>query len=137
MNYYAKLVYGLNDDYTPDYTQVHISIVEGIYEVDYRQQAKVIGCVNITENSFCKFITQPYDIIHTGEYTITLKKRNFIMDTQLVSYEDTYTLLSYLLIAEGYTQEKITQITTAINNITNNPAIQTSQNVYTSWISFD
>ena len=123
MNYYGKIY---NDDYNPDNIQIHITIVEGIYESQFRQKARKIGDVNISENSFCKYVKHPYDIMNIGEFTITLKKRG----------GETYTLLSHLLTIEGYNQEEITQITTAINSISNNSSIKTNQNCLGDWITF-
>jgi hypothetical protein len=123
MNYYAKIY---NDDYNPDDIKVHISIIEGIYEVNLRQKARVIGDVNITENTFCKYVKYPYDVINIEEYTITLKKNG----------EETYTLLSYLLTIEGYTPERIGEIITAIYNISNNISIKTNKNCLGNWIIF-
>lgn len=125
MNYYARLYNVLNDDYTPDYTKRHVFIVEGMYEVNLRQKARVIGDINITDNSFFKRVKQPYDVISIGEYTITLKKSG------------EYTLLSHVLTSEGCTSERIAQITTAIHAISNNTSIKTNQNCYGDWISLD
>jgi hypothetical protein len=118
MNYYAKLY---NDDYEPNNIKVHMSIVEA----HLTQTARVIGDLNITENSFCKYVKQPYDIIEKGEYTITLKKLG----------EATYTLLSHLLTLERYTHERITQISSAIHAISNNTSIKTNQNCCGDWIN--
>jgi len=134
MNYYAKLY---NDNSNPDDIKIHISVIEGIYESNFRQKARVVGDVNITDNSFCKYVKQPYDVIRTDGYTITLNKRILNMETNVVSYDETYTLLSHLLATEGYTQERITQISTAINNILNNRSIKTNQHCLRNWITFD
>jgi hypothetical protein len=116
MNYYAKLY---NDDYEPNNIKVHMSILE----THLTQKARVIGDLNITENSFCKYVKQPYDIIEKGEYTITMKNRG------------EYTLLSHLLTLEGYTHERITQISSAIHAISSNTSIKTNQNCCGDWIS--
>jgi hypothetical protein len=124
MNYYAHLYYGMDGEYMLDYTQAHIKIVEGVYESQLRQKAKEIGIVNFATNSFYKQVKQPYNVIHIGENTITLKR---------MYGSETYTLLSHLLTTEGYTQERIAQITAAVHNISNNTSIKTNQN----WVRFD
>ena len=118
MNYYAKL-------YSDD-VYVHISVIEGIYYSHLKQKARVVGDVNITENKFCKYVKQPYDVINMDENSITLKK----------SGEETYTLLQNLLISEDYTSEHIDRITSAINTISNNRAIRTNQSCLGNWITF-
>lgn len=132
MNYYAELY---NDDLNPNNVKVHIFIVEGIYEVNGRQKARVIGNLNITDNRFYKMVKQPYDVLNEGEYTIILKEHNYNRETRSVSYEKTYTLLSHLLTEEGYSQERIQQITTAINSISNNRSIKTDKNFCGTWIN--
>ena len=124
MNYYARRY---NASYDIDTITPHLSIIEGVYEANLMQKAKVIGDVNLIENSICKYVKQPYDVVNMDEYTITLKKTG----------EATYTLLSHLLTTEGYTQERIIQLTTAIHNISNNTSIKTNQNCYGDWISFE
>ena len=114
MTYYAKLY---NDDYDLNNITIYIIVEEHL-----DQKARVIGVVNIIENSFCKYVTQPYDIIEKGDYTITLKKHG------------EYTLLSHLLTLEGYTHERITQISSAIHAISNNTSIKTNQNCCEDWI---
>jgi len=130
MNYYATLY---NDDSNPNNVKVHVFVVEGIYEVNGLQKARVIGNINITDNRFTKMVKQPYDVINEGEYTITLKEHNYNDQTRTVVYEKTYTLLSHLLTEEGHSQERIGQITTAIHNISNNRSIKTDK---TRWINF-
>ena len=133
MNYYANMY---SDTSNPEDVEVHIRIVEGIYESQNHQKARVIGDVNITQSRFSKYVKQPYNIINIGEFTITLKKRNYNDETHSVSYEETYTLLSHLLTAEGYTQERITQITTAIHNISNDKTIKSNHDCLGDWIIF-
>lgn len=118
MNYYAKLY---NDDYDLNNITIYVIVVEEHLD----QKARVIGVVNIIENSFCKYVKQPYDIIEKAEYTITLKTRG----------EATYTLLSHLLTLEGYTHERITQISSAIHAISNNTSIKTNPNCCGDWIN--
>jgi len=125
MNYYAKLDENL------------ISIVEGIYESKQQLKARVIGAINNTDNTFCKFVKQPYDVLQTGEYTITMKKRVFNMDTHRVTFEETYTLLTNILTLNGYTQERITQIIMAIQLISNDSSIKSNQGCIGSWISLN
>ena len=67
---------------------------------------------------------------------ITLKKDNYDKEIHRLLHEETYTLLSHLLITEGYTQEKVNQISTAIHNISNNKAIKTYQYCLRNWINF-
>ena len=133
MNYYAKLY---KDDYNLDDIEVHIQIIEGIYESNLRQKARVIGDVNITENSFCKYVKQPYDVINVGEHTITLKKRFYNMETNSTSFEKTYTLLSHLLTTEGHTPERIAKISSAIYTISNDISIKTNQSCIGDWVKF-
>jgi hypothetical protein len=132
MNYYAELY---NDDSNPDNIKVHVFVVEGIYEANGMQKARVIGNLNITDNRFYKMLKQPYNVINEGEYTITLKQHNYNDQTRKVVYEKTYTLLSHLLTEEGHSQERIEQITTAIHNISNNRSIKTDQNFCGTWIN--
>ena len=106
MNYYAKIY---NDNYNINNIKKHISIIEGIYEANLRQKARVIGDMNITDNKFCKYVKQPYDVINSDENTITLKKNG----------EETFIRLSHLLTTEGYTQDQILHIITSIQNISN------------------
>lgn len=124
MNYYAIRY---NASYDIDTIAPHLSIIEGVYESNLRQKARVIGDVNLIENSICKYVKHPYDVVNIDEYTITLKKTG----------EVTYTLLSHLLTTEGYTQEQIIQLTIAIHNISNNTSIKTNQNCLGDWISFE
>ena len=131
MNYYAELY---NDEYIPDNVKMHFFVVEGIYEANGQQKARVIGNLNITDNIFYKMVKQPYDVLNEGEYTITLKQQNYNDQTRSVSYEKTYTLLSHLLTEEGYSQERIEQITIAINSISNNRSIKTDKNFCGTWI---
>jgi len=133
MNYYANMY---SDTSNPEDIQIHISIIEGIYEGQNHQKARVIGDVNISKSSFSKYVKHPYNIINTGEFTITLKKRNYNSETHCVSYEETYTLLSHLLTAEGYAQERIAQITTAIHNISNDKTIKSNHDCIGGWIIF-
>ena len=130
MNYYVTLY---NDDTNPDNIKVHVFVVEGIYEVNGLQKARDIGNINITDNRFTKMVKQPYDVINEGEYTITLKQHNYNDQTRKVVYEKTYTLLSHLLAEEGYSQERIDHITSAIHNISNNRSIKADK---TRWINF-
>ena len=131
MNYYAELY---NDEYIPDNVKMHFFVIEGIYEANGRQKARVIGNLNITDNIFYKMVKQSYDVINQGEYTIILKEHNYNRETRSVSYEKTYTLLSHLLTEEDYSQERIEQITTAINSISNNRSIKTDKNFCGTWI---
>jgi hypothetical protein len=132
MNYYATLY---NDELNPDHIKVHVFVVEGIYEANGRQKARVIGNLNITDNRFYKMVKQPYDVINEEEYTITLKEQNYNNEIRKVVYEKTYTLLSHLLTNEGHSQERIEQITSAIHNISNNRSIKTDQNFCGTWIN--
>jgi hypothetical protein len=116
MNYYGNIYY---DDSNPDTINVHISIIEGVYEINLTQKARVIGSVNITTNSFCKLVKQPYNAVYIGHNTIKI-------GTGL--RQITYTLLSDLLTTEGKSPEQIEEITTAINNISNNKQIKPAYN---------
>jgi hypothetical protein len=121
MNYYANFY---NDDYNPEDIKIHMHVIEGIYELNFVQKARRVGDVNITENKFLKHVKRSDNVVNIGENTITLK------------YMGEWTLLSHLLITAGYTPERIEQITTAINNISNNTSIKTNQNCYGEWINF-
>jgi len=125
MNYYAK----------QDNNQ--ISIIEGIYEINLLRKARVIGAINNTDITFCKFVKQPYDVLHMGEHTITLKKHGYNMDTHRVTFEETYTLLTHILTINGYTQERISQIIMAIQRISNDSTIKSNQGCVGSWISLN
>lgn len=125
MNYYAKLY---TDEYYPDNIKVYISVIEGIYEIDTQQKARDVCSVNITENKIYKCRKHPFNVIGLGEYTMTLRKDNYDKEIHRLLHEETYTLLSHLLINAGYTQERVDQITTAIHAISNNKAIKTYQN---------
>jgi len=133
MNYYAILY---TDNYIPDNIKIHISVIEGIYDSNLRQKARVIGNINITDNIFYKHVKHPYNVINIGENTITLKKSYYNDETHSICHEQTYTLLSHLLITEGYTQEKIAQIITAINNISNNRSIKTHIHYLENYVTF-
>jgi hypothetical protein len=132
MNYYGKIY---RDNFYPNDIKTYIQIIEGIYEANNRQKIRVIGSINITENKFMKFVKIPYDVINIGENTITIKKTHYNPDTLVVYYQDTYTLLSDILIAEGYTHEIITQIINAVNSISNNKLIKTNHNCIGNWIN--
>jgi hypothetical protein len=138
MNYYAKLYTDeyYPDNINPDDIKVYISVIEGIYEIDTQQKARVVCTVNITENKIYKWRKHPFNVIGLGEYTIILKKDNYDNEIHRLLHEETYTLLSHLLITEGYTQERVNQITTAIHNISNNKAIKTYQYCLRNWINF-
>jgi hypothetical protein len=127
MNYYGKLYHDGND--------IHITIIEGIYESHLRQKARVLGDINISNSTFCKYVKQPYDVIHIGDTTVTLKKYNFNIETNSILYEEIYTLLSQLLTSNGYTQVRIDQITSAIDTISNNRSIKTNQGCVGDWIT--
>ena len=133
MNYYAKIYY---DDYDSNNIKTHLHIVEGVYEVNAHQKARVIGDVNITENTFIKYRKHSYNVIDMGENTITLKRLHYNDTIHNVSEEDTYILLQNLLTTEGHTQENIQQIITHINNISNNISIKTNNNCLGEWIAF-
>ena len=133
MNYYAKLY---TDEYYPDNIKVYISVIEGIYETNGNQKARVVGIINMTENTFCKYAKQSYNVVGITDITITLKKSNYSNETRSILSEETYTLLSHLLITEGYTPERIEQITNAVHTISNNKTIKTNQNCLEGWISF-
>jgi hypothetical protein len=133
MNYYAKLY---TDDYYLDNIKVYIHVIEGIYQTDTRQKTRVVCSVNITENKICKYVKRPFDVVGLGEYTITLNKHNYDNETHTVLHEETYILLSHLLISAGYTQERVQQITNAIHTVSNNRAIKTNQNCLGNWIDF-
>ena len=119
MNFYGKIY---NDG-----ENTHISVIEGLYYLTLLPKARVIGDINITENKFCKYVKQPYDVINIGENIITLKKRQYDMTTHIVSYETTYFLLTNLLIEQGVLPERIAQILYAIDAISSNRNIKTNQ----------
>jgi len=123
MNYYAKLY---NDDYNPDDIKVHLSVIE-VYETTITTKARIICDVNITDNTMCKYVKQPYNIINDTEPTITLNKKHG---------ERTFTRLSHLLNTEGYAPERIEQISLAIHNITNNSSIKSNHSCLGDWIGF-
>jgi hypothetical protein len=127
MNYYGKRYYDDND--------IHITIIEGIYESHLQQKARIIGNINISNSTFCKYVKQPYDVIHIGHTTVTLKKHNFNKETNSVLYEETYTLLSQILTLHGYTQVMIDHITSTINTISNDRSIKTNQGCLGYWIT--
>jgi hypothetical protein len=133
MNYYAKLY---TDDYYPENIKLYISVIEGIYETNGNQKARVVGIINITENTFCKYVKQSYNVVGITDITITLKKSNYSNETRPILHEETYILLSHLLITEGYTPERVEQITNAVHTISNNKTIKTNQNCLEGWISF-
>jgi hypothetical protein len=133
MNYYAKIYY---DDYDSNNIKTHLHIIEGVYEVNSYQKARVIGDINITENRFIKYRKHPFNVINIGENTITLKKSHYNDTTHTLTEEDTYILLQTLLTTEGHTQENIQKITMAINTISNNMSIKTNNNCLGEWISF-
>ena len=56
MNYYAIRY---NASYDIDTIAPHLSIIEGVYESNLRQKARVIGDVNLIENSICKYVKHP------------------------------------------------------------------------------
>jgi len=132
MNYYGKIY---RDDFYPDNIKTYIQIIEGIYEVNNHTKARSIGCINITENKFIKYVKRPYDVINIEENTITIKKNHYNAETLVEYYEDTYILLSDILIGEGYTHEIISQIIATINNISNNKSIKTNNNCIGNWIN--
>jgi len=138
MNYYAKLYtdYYYPDNINPDDIKVYISVIEGIYEIDTQQKARVVCTVNITENKIYKWRKHPFNVIGLDEYIITLKKDNYDNEIHRLLHEETYTLLSHLLITEGYTPERIEQITNAVHTISNNKAIKTYQYYLDNSISF-
>lgn len=107
-----------------DISNVHISVVEGIYEKNNHPMARVIGDINITPNTFCKYVKQPYTIINTEDNTITLNKQN----------HGSYTLLSHLLTAEGYMPEYIIHIIQSIHTLSSNKNIKTNQSCLGTWI---
>lgn len=133
MNYYANLYY---DDYNSNDIKTHISIVEGIYQVDGHQKVRVIGDVNITENMFIKYRKKSFDVININQNTITLKKSHYNTTTRSILYEQTYILLQDLLITEGYTPENIQHIITNITVISNNVSIKTNNDCLGEWIAF-
>ena len=119
MNQYGKLY---KDD-----MNIHIEIVEGIYESNNIQKARVLGDVNIKENLFSKFLKQPYNVINLDETTITLKKHHYDIETNIISYEYTYTILDYLLLTQGYDPLRIEQIKNAVKNMSNDKNIRINQ----------
>jgi hypothetical protein len=123
MNYYARLYL---DDYNPENIKIHISVLE-VYEIAMQEKARVLCDVNITDNTLCKYVKQPYTIINNTEPIIILNKKHG---------ENTFTRLSHLLNAEGYSLERIEQISLAIHNITNNATIKSNQNCLGEWITF-
>ena len=123
MNYYARLY---TDDYNPEDIKVHMSVIE-VYETTMQQKARIICDVNITDNTVCKYVKQPYSIINNTEPTITLNKKHG---------EKIFTRLSHLLNAEGYAPERIEQISLAIHNITNNSSIKSNNSCLGDWIGF-
>ena len=133
MNYYAKVY---RDDSDLNNIKTYIQVIEGIYEVNNNQKARRVCSVNITENKICKFRKHLFNVVGITDTTITLKKSNYSDETHSILSEETYMLLSHLLITEGYTQERVNQITTAIHNISNNKAIKTNKNCLGNWINF-
>ena len=121
---YSATLY--TDDYNPDDIKVHMSVIE-LYETTTQQKARIICDVNITDNTVCKYVKQCYGIINNTEFTITLNKKYG---------EKIFTRLSHLLNAEGYTSERIEQISLAIHNITNNSSIKSNRSCLGDWISF-
>ena len=115
MNYYARLYL---DDYNPEDIKIHLYVLE-VYEIAMQEKARVLCNVNITDNTLYKYVKQPYAIINNTEPIIILNKKHG---------ENTFTRLSHLLNAEGYTLERIEQISLAIHNITNNATIKSNQN---------
>lgn len=123
MDYYASLY---RDDSNPDDIKIHIFVLE-LYEIAMQEKARVLCDVNITDNTVCKYVKQPYNIINNTEHTIILNKKHG---------ENTFTRLSHLLNTEGYTLERIEQISVAIHNISNNTSIKSNNSCLGEWVTF-
>lgn len=117
---------------------MYLIVVEGVYESRLIPKSRELVVVNLTDNKIKKLVKQPYDVLNIGDNTISLKKRRYDMNTHTITYEETYTTLSYLLSVQGYTQERIMQISNAINNISSNTNIKPNKCYFGEniWIDF-
>jgi hypothetical protein len=114
-------IYGKIDEWD---NVVYIHIIEGIYYTNLTPKARDLGVINMTMNTFQKGVKQPYTVIDLCSNRITLKRRRFDMVSNTVFMDDTYTLLSELLLTRGYLQENIDKIHTDINAISHNRNIE-------------
>lgn len=103
---------------------VYIHIMEGIYYTNLTPKARDLGVINMTTNTFQKGVKQPYTVIDVCSNKITLKRRRFDMTSNIVCMDDTYTLLSEILLTRGYLQEDIDKIHTDINEVSHNRNIE-------------
>jgi hypothetical protein len=134
MNYYGILY--VDDRYTEN-VKKYISIVEGIYQKGEKNMVRDVGCLHMTDNKFCKIMKSPYTVIDIQEPIITLKKINYHIDTGKITYDKKYTLLSHLLAAEGYGQERISHLLKAIHTISNNTSIKRTKSYEVNLIDLD
>jgi hypothetical protein len=112
-----------------DGNNIHIQIIEGIYYISLIPKAREVGDIDISDNKFCKCVKQPYNVIHSEENALTLKKRLFDISTNTVSFEDKYFLLTQVLTEQGMTLDRITHILHNVNSICSNRNIKP----YQSW----
>jgi hypothetical protein len=106
MNFYAERYIGYNEDYTQSSDKL-FSIIEGVYESNLVQKARVVGHLNLTNNTFYKFVKQPYTVTDMNEHAITLKRHGYNSETDTLFKTKTYFLLEELLRDEGVLQLRI------------------------------
>jgi hypothetical protein len=127
MDYYG-------DVYTSE-EHTYISIVEGVYDVRDVPTSRVIGCINLTDNTMIKYVKQPYIVINKIDTELILTHRNFIMETNTLNYQKSYVILDTLLLNYGMIPAEIQLLKQKIREISENRGIKTQSSALGEWVS--
>ncbi len=109
---------------------IFVSVIKGV-DLTRRVPTAYVSChINLTENKIIKCVKQPYEVLpNINDTSITVKQRNFSMETYTVTYAKTYTLLPILLQARGYSQEYINNILLKIQDVDTNRNIKSGNEI--------
>lgn len=113
----------------------YISIVEGIYYVRDVPMARMIGCINITDNTMIKYVKQPYIVINKTDTELTLKQRDFDIEENKINHHKIYSIIDILLIECEISSPNIQHMKQKISEISGNRSIKTQSSALGEWVS--